>query len=126
MFQREVAERIVALPGSKNYSALSVMSQVFSDNKIVLRLPPGSFTPPPKVHSAIVRFELREPKEKIEDESVLQKTVASAFQKRRKMIQNALEVSPDILKEAGIAPEARPETVSAAQFIRLSNQISLK
>lgn len=60
MVQREVAERIVAKPGTKDYGILSVFSQLFSENRIVMRLPPGAFTPPPKVDSAVVEFRIVE------------------------------------------------------------------
>jgi 16S rRNA (adenine1518-N6/adenine1519-N6)-dimethyltransferase len=128
MFQREVAERIVAQPGSKAYGRLAILAQWRSDARIVLSLPPGAFTPPPKVSSAVVHLTaLPEPRYPA-DAAVLSRVVAAAFNQRRKMLRAALKsVSPDIethLKAAGIAPTERAEQVPLEAFCALARELS--
>ncbi|MFN3208918.1 MAG: 16S rRNA (adenine(1518)-N(6)/adenine(1519)-N(6))-dimethyltransferase RsmA [Roseovarius sp.] len=128
MFQREVAERIVARPGSKAYGRLAVLSQWRSDAQIVLHLPPGAFTPPPKVSSAVVHIRaLTAPRFKA-DPKVLERVVARAFNQRRKMMRAALKgVAPDIedrLIAAGIKPTDRAETVGLEQFCALARGLA--
>jgi 16S rRNA (adenine1518-N6/adenine1519-N6)-dimethyltransferase len=127
MFQREVAERIVATPGSKAYGRLSILAQWRSDPKIVMSLQPDVFTPPPKVSSAVVHFEsLPEPRFKA-NMQVLNSLVSTAFNQRRKMLRSALKmISPDIedrLKIAGIKPTDRAEQVSLESFCALARNI---
>lgn len=127
MFQREVAERIVAQPGSKAYGRLAILSQWRSDARIVLSLPPGAFTPPPKVSSAVVHLTaLPEPRYPA-DPAILSKVVAAAFNQRRKMLRAALKgVRPDIedrLLAAGIQPTERAEQVSLEAFCALAREI---
>ncbi|MXU65708.1 16S rRNA (adenine(1518)-N(6)/adenine(1519)-N(6))-dimethyltransferase RsmA [Oceanomicrobium pacificus] len=124
MFQREVAQRIVAKPGSKAYGRLSILAQWRTDAKIVLDLPPAAFTPPPKVSSAVVHLTaLPEPRFEA-DADILNRVVAAAFGQRRKMLRAALKplgVDPvALLDAAGIPPTARAETVSVEEFCRLS------
>ncbi len=97
MFQREVAERIVAQPGSKAYGRLAVLAQWRAEARIVMSLPPGAFTPPPKVSSAVVHLTaLPEPRYPA-DATVLSRVVAAAFNQRRKMLRAALKgLAPDI------------------------------
>ncbi|WP_289150204.1 16S rRNA (adenine(1518)-N(6)/adenine(1519)-N(6))-dimethyltransferase RsmA [uncultured Salipiger sp.] len=128
MFQREVAERIVAQPGSKAYGRLAVLSQWRADARIVLSLPPGAFTPPPKVSSAVVHLRaLPEPRFPAE-QKVLERVVAAAFNQRRKMLRAALKgLAPDIedrLQTAGIAPTDRAEQVSLEQFCALARTLA--
>lgn len=125
MFQREVAERIVAKPGSKAYGRLAVLAAWRSDAKIAMHLPPGAFTPPPKVSSAVVHLNaLPEPRYPAELKQ-LERVVARAFNQRRKMLRAALKgMAPDIedrLIAAGIKPTDRAETVDLEQFCTLSN-----
>ena len=124
MFQREVAERIVATPGSKAYGRLAVLSQWRTDVRIVLSLPPEAFTPPPKVSSAVVHLTaLPEPRFPA-DPKTLEHVVAKAFNQRRKMLRAALKgLAPDIedrLISAGIKPTDRAETVGLEQFCALA------
>ena len=124
MFQREVAERIVAQPGTKAYGRLAILAQWRSTARIVMSLPPGAFTPPPKVSSAVVHLEaLPEPRYPA-DAAVLSRVVAAAFNQRRKMLRAALKgLSPDIediLETAGIAPTERAEQVGLEQFCALA------
>ncbi|MEQ9693900.1 16S rRNA (adenine(1518)-N(6)/adenine(1519)-N(6))-dimethyltransferase RsmA [Shimia sp. SDUM112013] len=128
MFQREVAERIVAQPGSKAYGRLAILSQWRADAKIVMSLPPGAFTPPPKVSSAVVHLTaLPEPRFPA-DARVLSHVVAKAFNQRRKMLRAALKgVAPEIedrLLAAGIKPTERAEQVSLEQFCALAREVA--
>lgn len=134
MVQQEVAERLTAVPGSRDYGILSVFSQLLSENKIVMRLPPGAFTPPPKVHSALVEFRIHEiPRFDIHRLPVFELVVQAAFSQRRKMIRNSLRPSLKIsderldqaLRTARIRPETRAEQVSIAQFALLANSLSM-
>ena len=125
MFQREVAERIVATPGSKAYGRLSVLANWRSRARIVMDLPPQAFTPPPKVRSAVVHIEaLAEPLYPA-DATALTALVAKAFNQRRKMLRSSLKgLAPDIedrLRAAGIQPTDRAETVPVDRgFCKLS------
>ncbi|MDK3073062.1 16S rRNA (adenine(1518)-N(6)/adenine(1519)-N(6))-dimethyltransferase RsmA [Sedimentitalea sp. JM2-8] len=124
MFQREVAERIVARPGSKAYGRLAILAQWRSDARIVMSLPPGAFTPPPKVSSAVVHLTaLPEPRFPA-DAAMLSRVVAMAFNQRRKMLRSALKsLAPDIedrLVEAGLTPTDRAEQVSLERFCALA------
>jgi 16S rRNA (adenine1518-N6/adenine1519-N6)-dimethyltransferase len=124
MFQREVAERIVAAPRSKAYGRLSVLAQWRTAAKIVMNLPPEAFTPPPKVASAIVEFL---PKTKPEPPcrvTTLARVTAAAFGQRRKMLRSSLKqltAFPELLlNRAGLAPEQRAEELSVSEFARLA------
>ena len=124
MFQREVAERIVAKPGSKAYGRLALLAQWRADAQIVLHLPPSAFTPPPKVSSAVVHLTaLPEPRYPA-DAKVLERVVARAFNQRRKMMRSALKGAAsdieDRLVAAGIKPTDRAETVGLEQFCALA------
>ncbi|MCT8328642.1 16S rRNA (adenine(1518)-N(6)/adenine(1519)-N(6))-dimethyltransferase RsmA [Albidovulum sediminis] len=128
MFQKEVAERIVARPGSKAYGRLAILAQWRCEAKIVLTLPPEAFTPPPKIHSAVVHLTaLPEPRYPA-DPAVLSRVVAAAFNQRRKMLRASLRgVAPDIearLAAAGIDPTARAEDISLEGFCALARAVS--
>ncbi len=127
MFQKEVAERIVAQPGSKAYGRLALLAQWRADPRIVLNLPPGVFSPPPKVSSAVVHLTaLPEPRFPA-DAATLERVVAKAFNQRRKMLRAALKgLVPDLedhLIAAGIKPTDRAETVGLEQFCALAQLI---
>lgn len=127
MFQREVAERIVAQPGSKAYGRLAILAQWRSEARIVLSLPPGAFTPPPKVSSAVVHLTaLPEPRFPA-DAAILSRVVAAAFNQRRKMLRAALKGVTtgieDHLVAAGIKPTERAEQVSLEAFCALAREI---
>jgi 16S rRNA (adenine1518-N6/adenine1519-N6)-dimethyltransferase len=124
MFQREVAERIVAAPGAPAYGRLSVLAQWRARAKILFEVSRSAFVPPPKVTSAIVRVEpLGEPvaPARLGD---LEAVTAAAFGQRRKMLRQSLKtLTPDaeaLLRDAGIAPTERPEQLSVAQFAALA------
>jgi len=128
MFQREVAERIVAVPGSKAYGRLAILAQWRSTARIVMSLPPGAFTPPPKVSSAVVHLEALPGPRYPADPAVLSRVVAAAFNQRRKMLRAALKgQAPDIedrLIAAGIAPTERAEQVGLEQFCALARALA--
>ncbi len=128
MFQREVAERIVAQPGSKAYGRLAVLAQWRAEARIAMHLPPGAFTPPPKVSSAVVHLTALPAPRYPADPKVLERVVAAAFNQRRKMLRAALKgLAPDIearLAAAGIAPTDRAEQVSLAQFCALARELA--
>ena len=128
MFQKEVAERIVAQPGSKAYGRLALLAQWRSDPKIVLTLPPEAFTPAPKVHSAVVHFTRLEAPRYPADQAVLARVTAMAFNQRRKMLRSSLKaLTPDIedrLRAAGIEPTARAEEISLERFCALAREVA--
>jgi 16S rRNA (adenine1518-N6/adenine1519-N6)-dimethyltransferase len=127
MFQREVAERIVAKPGSKAYGRLAIAAQWRCDARIVMTLPPEAFTPPPKVSSAVVQLTALPAPRYPADAAVLRRVVAAAFGQRRKMLRASLcGVAPDIearLEAAGIEPTARGEDVSLEAWCRLARSL---
>jgi len=128
MFQKEVAERIVATPGNKAYGRLAVLAQWRSDAKIVINLPPEAFSPQPKVSSAVVHLTaLKEPRFEANAE-VLSRVVAAAFNQRRKMLRASLKsVAPDIedrLMAAGLKPTDRAEQISVEGFCALAREVA--
>lgn len=127
MFQREVAERVVARPGSKAYGRLSVLAQWRAEARIVMTLPPDAFVPPPKVHSAVLRLDAL-PAPRFEAEpATLSRVVAAAFNQRRKMLRASLRgLAPDIeerLRGAGLDPTARAEDVPVEGFCALARAL---
>ena len=124
MFQKEVANRIVASPGSKAYGRLSVMSQWRCDTKIAFNVPASAFTPPPKVESTLVHFEsLKEPKFPAEVE-VLEFVVSKAFNQRRKMLRGALKGYFQNVEEGllsiGVLPTKRAEDITVQEYCAMS------
>ncbi|MFY0633150.1 MAG: 16S rRNA (adenine(1518)-N(6)/adenine(1519)-N(6))-dimethyltransferase RsmA [Vannielia sp.] len=128
MFQREVAERIVAQPGGKAYGRLAVLAQWKAEARIALTLPPEAFTPPPKVSSAVVHLRPRPEPAFPADPVMMERVVAKAFNQRRKMLRAALKgMHPEIeakLEEAGIKPTDRAETVPIKGFAALARALS--
>jgi 16S rRNA (adenine1518-N6/adenine1519-N6)-dimethyltransferase len=127
MFQREVAERIVAAPRTKAYGRLSVLAQWRTKAKIVMNLPPEAFTPPPKVASAIVEF-IPTPEPVLPcSVTTLGRVTAAAFGQRRKMLRSSLKqltAMPELLlRQAEIAPERRAEELTVSEFARLAQII---
>lgn len=128
MFQREVAERIVAAPGSKAYGRLAILAQWRTNAQIVMSLPPEAFTPPPKVSSAVVHLEaLPEPRFEA-DAEILSRVVAAAFNQRRKMLRSALKGQAsdieDRLIAAGLKPTDRAEQIPLEGFCALARQLA--
>ncbi|NDV01628.1 16S rRNA (adenine(1518)-N(6)/adenine(1519)-N(6))-dimethyltransferase RsmA [Pseudoroseicyclus tamaricis] len=127
MFQREVAQRIVATPGSKAYGRLALLASWRTDARIVMDLPPSAFTPPPKVSSAVVHLTaLPEPRYPAEP-AKLERVVAMAFNQRRKMLRAALKgLGPDVedkLHAAAIPPTARAEEIELERFCALARLV---
>ena len=129
MFQREVAERIVAPPGSKVYGRLSILAQWRTTARIAFEIPARAFTPPPKVTSAVVHLErLAEPRFPA-DAAVLSRVVALAFGQRRKMLRASLRPLGDaeaLLAAAGIPATERAEQVSLEGFCRLARLVEAR
>jgi 16S rRNA (adenine1518-N6/adenine1519-N6)-dimethyltransferase len=125
MVQREVRDRLVAEPGSKDYGALTVFTQAGFEVDTLLRLKPGSFFPPPQVESAVVRLRPRSVV-RAEESPTFRATVRSAFQMRRKTLRNALRaIGPTerwaaAAASAGVDLARRGETLSVEEFARLA------
>ncbi len=126
VIQFEVAARIVARPGRRDYGYLSVVSQWFSRPEIAFRIPPGAFRPPPKVASALVSFRLpgARVENPIEDENAFLDFVKECFAQKRKTLRNNLRPrlgtqTEDALREAGLPGDARAEQLTVPQFAAL-------
>jgi len=128
MLQREVAERIEAHPGTRDYGVLSILVQLHADVRRVLALPPGAFRPAPKVHSSVLRLFFRPPAVRLSDERLFEAMVRSMFTQRRKTLANALRPFAAIrgadaasaLRSATIDPSRRPETLQLDELARLA------
>lgn len=127
MLQKEVVERLAAQPGTRDYGRLSIMAQYFCRVESLFEVPPGAFSPRPKVQSAIVRLiphaTLPNPARSI---TALQQIVRTAFNQRRKTLRNAVQglLSAQQLQELGIDSGARPETLSLAAFVAMADVIA--
>lgn len=128
LVQREVADRLTAAPGSKEYGALTVNVAAVARAEMLFKVPAGAFSPPPKVESAVVRITpLATPHVTHEEEEPLRKLVQGAFGMRRKQMRRVIRTlrslgadeADAVLAAAGITPEARPETLSVEQFVKL-------
>ena len=128
MFQKEVAERIVARPGSKAYGRLAILAQWRCDARIVMTLPPEAFTPPPKIQSAVVHLAALPGPRFPADAGVLSRVVAAAFNQRRKMLRASLRgLAPDIedrITAAGLLPTARAEEIPLEGFCALARELA--
>ena len=127
MVQKEVALRAVAGPGDKNYGRLSVMLQYRCRCHYLFDVPPGSFRPPPKVDSAVIRLEpYAQPQYQIGDYAVFSALVQAAFGQRRKTLSNSLKsmLDREALDACGIDPGLRAENLAIADFARLSQAAS--
>ncbi len=128
MLQKEVVDRLGAKQNNKNYGRLSVMVQYFAQVEDLFPVPPGCFSPAPKVNSAVVRLR---PHTKLpytaKDEALFAKIIATCFQFRRKTLRNSLRklVDDDIIASLSIDSRMRPENLSVADFVQLSNELSL-
>ena len=131
MLQREVADRLVARPGTGDYGALAIQVALHADVERLLTLPPGAFRPPPKVTSAVVRLRFRPPSADVGDAAVFERVVRGMFLQRRKTLSNALKPVADsfgrsaaqLLDAAGIDPTRRPETLSLEEIARLTRAV---
>lgn len=123
MFQKEVAERIVARRGDKTFGRLAILSQWRCETRILFNLPARAFTPPPKVDSAIVAFQPRENPLDAGNAAMLEKVTAAAFGQRRKMLRASLKSLPGAIETMaclGINPSMRAEQLSVEDFCQLS------
>jgi 16S rRNA (adenine1518-N6/adenine1519-N6)-dimethyltransferase len=128
MLQLEVAERLAASPGSREYGVLSILASLYADIEQVLTLPPGAFRPPPKVWSAVVRMRFRSPPVAIGDPPLFEGLVKSIFTQRRKTLSNALKPfasargrnAASVIAVADIEGRRRPETLNLQELARLA------
>ncbi len=122
MFQKEVAVRIAAPHGNKEYGILSVLTQLYYDAKVVFDIPPGAFNPPPKVMSSVLMLNRKSDVPEV-NHALLVKVVKAGFNQRRKMLRNALSqvVPPNILTEEMF--QKRAEQLSVQDFVDLTNRI---
>ena len=131
MLQREVADRLLATPGSRQYGALGIQVALHADVERVLSLPPGAFRPPPKVLSAVVRLRFRAPAVDVGDAAVFERLVRGLFLQRRKMLTNALKpvadargrAATEVLRAAGIDGRRRPETLTLSEISLLARAV---
>jgi 16S rRNA (adenine1518-N6/adenine1519-N6)-dimethyltransferase len=127
MFQKEVADRIVAKPRTKDYGRLAVLTQWRTEPRILFSLPRDAFTPKPKVASAVVAFAPRDRPEPPCDVSTLERVTAAAFGQRRKMLRASLrQITPDaegLLQALGLDPQARAEELQISDFCRIANAL---
>ena len=123
MFQKEVADRLVAKPGSRIYGRLSVAAQWRCTARPLFTLPPRAFVPPPKVESTVVEFIPRAEPLAPAEPDVLEELVAAAFGQRRKMLRAALRALDIDIAACGIDPQARAETLTIEEFCRLARAL---
>lgn len=129
MLQKEVADRLLAGPGSKEYGVLSILAGLHADITRLLALPPGAFRPAPKVSSAVIRLAFRPPSVDLVDEATFTRMVRAMFTQRRKTSNNALKAfaegfstsAPAALARAGIDGARRPETLQLVELARLAD-----
>ena len=125
MFQKEVAERVVAGPGSKTYGVVSVLIQAWYKGEVILNVTPENFSPPPKVQSAVIRMVRKENDGINCDEKLFKHVVKQAFSQRRKMLRNTMKA---FFKDSPLLQEdffkQRPEQLSVEDFIQLTNRIA--
>lgn len=135
MVQKEVAERICAAPGKKDYGAISVLCQYYTEPELVTTVPAGSFMPPPKVDSAVLCMKLREkPAAEPADEEYFFKVVKAAFAQRRKTLVNCLanglgidkRTAAEVIESCGLAADIRGERLSIKEFAYISDKLSGK
>ena len=126
MLQKEVADRLAAEANTKHYGRLTVMTAVDLQCQCLFDVPPGAFSPPPKVDSTIIRLRPRKTPIEVHDRQILQTVVKAAFSQRRKTIRNGLRGMVDVhqLEQAGIAPSRRAETITVEEYAGLANLLS--
>jgi 16S rRNA (adenine1518-N6/adenine1519-N6)-dimethyltransferase len=127
--QKEVAERLAASPGNKDYGVLSITVQYYAKAELKFVIPAGAFRPVPKVDSACVHIEVYDsPPVRAVDEELFRNIVRKAFGQRRKTLHNSLKtMAPDIdsvLEAAGVSPGVRPETLSIGDFARITDEVN--
>ena len=131
MLQKEVADRLVAKPGTKDYGALAIQVALTADVEHLLTLPPGAFRPPPKVTSAVVRLRFRAPTVDVGDRRTFERVVRGMFLQRRKTVANALRPAADslgrsaaeLLERAEVDGSKRPEELLLGEIARISRAV---
>ncbi len=125
MFQKEVAERIIAKPRTKAYGRISIISQWLCNVSKAFDIPPSAFTPPPKITSSVVHFTPKERSDNAEFEA-MEKITAAAFGQRRKTLRQSLKTlgvnSETLLENAGVSPKARAEELNIDEFVKLAEE----
>ncbi len=125
MFQKEVVDRLVAAPRSKDYGRLSVLAQHVCEVRRLFDIPPSAFVPPPKVVSSVARLTPRPAADRLPDLRPLERVTAAAFGQRRKMLRGSLAGlfgdPTSVLTDLGLSPTARAEELSVADFVRLAS-----
>ena len=131
MLQKEVADRLVAQPGTGEYGTLAIQVALHADVERLLTLPPGAFRPPPKVTSAVVRLRFHAPSADVGDPATFERIVRGMFLQRRKTLANALKPvafslgrsAPELLERAGLDGSQRPGELTVADVARLSRAV---
>ena len=135
MVQKEVAERMSAKPSTKDYGAITVLCQYYTEPSIVANVPASLFVPPPKVDSAVLKLKvLDKPSVEVKDEGVFFRVVKAAFSQRRKTLLNCLSANfpipkdeiSTLLESIGIAPSRRGETLSLKEFANIADTLLQK
>jgi 16S rRNA (adenine1518-N6/adenine1519-N6)-dimethyltransferase len=128
MFQKEVVDRLVAVPRTKDYGRLSVLAQHVCEIRRLFDIPASAFVPPPKVTSSVARLTPRPATQRLADLAPLEKVTAAAFGQRRKMLRGSLgSLFADpvpVLQGLGLSPTARAEELSVADFVRLAGVLT--
>lgn len=125
MLQKEVAERLIAGPGSKAYGRISVLMQLLTDSAMMFDVPPSAFSPPPKVMSSVIRARfLPQPRFTV-SVPTLERVTAAAFNQRRKMLRQSLKTlgGEELCNRAGVDPTLRPEQCDLEIFVKLANAL---
>lgn len=134
MVQKEVAQRLQAKPSTKDYGAITLLCQYYSEPEIITTVPAGLFVPPPKVDSAVLKLKLLDkPRVSVKDEDIFFKTVKAAFSQRRKTLQNCIssyfsiakDQISELLESVGINPLRRGETLSIEEFAMVADSLTL-
>lgn len=123
MFQKEMAQRIIAPPGSKDYGVISVLTQAWYSGKMLFTVGPKNFSPPPKVQSAVIRLERKEEDIRC-DQTLFREIVKCTFNQRRKMLRNTMKSyidDPEVLNDSFFSQ--RPEELSVNDFVELTNRV---
>jgi len=123
MFQRELGARLGAVPGTKSWGRLGVLTQFYCEVDSLFDVPPEAFSPPPKVHSQVVRLVPRQEREAV-DLDRFQQVLQLAFSARRKRIANGLKTLRLDWDRAAVDPDSRPDVLSVSDFVRLANSVT--
>jgi 16S rRNA (adenine1518-N6/adenine1519-N6)-dimethyltransferase len=131
MLQKEVADRLVAPPGSAEYGTLAIQVALLADVERVLTLPPGAFRPPPKVTSAVVRLRFRPAAADVGSLAAFERVVRGVFLQRRKTLGNAFapvastfgRTSSEVIEQAGLDPSRRPQELTVTEMARLTRAV---